>query len=910
MWRYDNLHRTETIDDGYYGAGTGGVTRYGYDRYGRQNSVTDQMNVTTSWTLDALGRKTTQTDGLGKTWSWSYDAVGNVTGETDPLADQTRYEYDRLSRKVRQYEPGATAATAWAYDPQGNLASLTDPAGNTTSWAYDQLGWTTSETSPLGTRTFYYNNAGRMYRMVDALGRNHRWNTDRLGRVTKEYWRPNANTTVRSIDYYYDPLGRLDLVTDTDNESSTVLSTIDYSYDLLDRATGIVQTVAGLAPAVTLDQQFDEAGNRTVLAATIGTTADFSNDYFYDFLNRLKRVRQKGVAGGNVVAQKRVEYDYNPDHSVRKVERFRDLAGTKLVATTAVEYDDAGRLESLAHTKGTTTLAAYGWTYYDDGQVNTFSSADGVLTYGYDAADQLTSVTRSGVGLESYAYDDAGNREMAGYVTGTANQLASDGTYDYEYDDEGNREQKLLAGTSTLVEEYTWDYRNRLTKVTFYSGGAVTKTVDYSYDAFNHLIARKVTSGGTTDQRYFVYDGDQMVLVLDPTGAVTNRYLWGAAVDEILADEQVGGELLWTLTDNLGTVRELVNNTSTVRNHIVYDTYGNVLSETAGSARSSLKFTGRYLDTETGLQWNLNRWYDPKVGRWLSQDPIGFESGDANLYRYVGNDPGNGVDPSGLADSRREQERLERVAAELEAKGLQKEAAGVRDRIELEKANRFEGWSLGLPGRGDFQVLAPKEWSREVIRQEQEMRAERERVARATAEFVVGCFVEPYDWLLTARDIFNEPKNPWSYAGLLPMVPSGAGRLGKNLTEEVSQALNDAARCAGQTPTSTGASNVNAAEALRAKLSGLQKAQKTAASTRSLPDGRIRYYGGEVPASKPGPTRGASFVTEWDPRTGNVRQWMESYDHAGKVVRVHPKTINGQQVIGPHYPPTGKELGR
>ena len=77
-----------------------------------------------------------------------------------------------------------------------------------------------------------------------------------------------------------------------------------------------------------------------------------------------------------------------------------------------------------------------------------------------------------------------------------------------------------------------------------------------------------------------------------------------------------------------------------------------------------------------------------------------------------------------------------------------------------------------------------------------------------------------------------------------------------------------------------------------------------------LPDGRIRYYGPETPASSPGPTRGAAFVTEWDPKTGTVRQWMESYDHAGKVLRVHPKSVNGQQVIGPHYPPTGKELAQ
>jgi RHS repeat-associated protein len=59
-------------------------------------------------------------------------------------------------------------------------------------------------------------------------------------------------------------------------------------------------------------------------------------------------------------------------------------------------------------------------------------------------------------------------------------------------------------------------------------------------------------------------------------------------------------------------------------------------------------YTGRLLDKATGLQNNLNRWYDARVGRWLSEDPIGFNAGDANLYRYVGNGPVNGVDPSGL----------------------------------------------------------------------------------------------------------------------------------------------------------------------------------------------------------------------------------------------------------------------
>lgn len=104
------------------------------------------------------------------------------------------------------------------------------------------------------------------------------------------------------------------------------------------------------------------------------------------------------------------------------------------------------------------------------------------------------------------------------------------------------------------------------------------------------------------------------------------------------------------------------------------------------------------------------------------------------------------------------------------------------------------------------------------------------------------------------------------------------------------------------------ANSVNAASALRSKFSALENARRTAARIRILPDGRIRYYGAEVPARRPGPTRGASYVTEHHPETGRVRSWMESYNHAGDVTRVHPKMIDGQSVIVQHYPPTGREL--
>ena len=114
------------------------------------------------------------------------------------------------------------------------------------------------------------------------------------------------------------------------------------------------------------------------------------------------------------------------------------------------------------------------------------------------------------------------------------------------------------------------------------------------------------------------------------------------------------------LADRQGSITDMVDNNGTERLHRVFDSFGNVLSETHRDASGSIvtsgsgyldeafEYTGRWLDRDTGLQNNLNRWYDPRTGRFLSEDPIGLAAGDANLYRYVGNSPTNGTDPTGL----------------------------------------------------------------------------------------------------------------------------------------------------------------------------------------------------------------------------------------------------------------------
>jgi RHS repeat-associated protein len=101
----------------------------------------------------------------------------------------------------------------------------------------------------------------------------------------------------------------------------------------------------------------------------------------------------------------------------------------------------------------------------------------------------------------------------------------------------------------------------------------------------------------------------------------------------------------WGLVDNEGTVRDIVNNSGAVVDHRVFNSFGE-MTETVPATDFLFGYTGKLFDEATGLQNNLNRWYDSTVGRFLSQDPLGLLP-DSNAYRYVGNAPMTHRDPFG-----------------------------------------------------------------------------------------------------------------------------------------------------------------------------------------------------------------------------------------------------------------------
>jgi choice-of-anchor A domain-containing protein/RHS repeat-associated protein len=697
-YTYDGLGRIVTITDAL-----GGVTTAAYDLNGNETSVTDTLGHTTQFAYDALGRVIQATDAAGKVTAYTYDALGDLLTRTDPLGRKTAYAYDALHRLVRTIDPqGGTTAegydavgnltsttdalgrtttyaydilnrlikvtnplggvTSFTYDDYGNRLTQTDPLGQTTTYAYDHLNRLVRATDPAGHSTVYgYDAVGNLTQQTDRDGRVRTFGYDALNRETSETWWA-GQTVVRTISLSYDAAGNLVSAFDQDSHYA-------FTYDALNRLTTADNFGTPAAPRVILTSSYDAVGDRLSVSdgsVTVGST--------YDAVGRLV---SRSWSGGGVDPALAV-FSYDAAGQRTGLQRFADLGGSSLVASTAYGYDAAGRLTQLTHQNGGgASVATYAYVHDAAGQL--IQETDNGLTtaYGYDATGQLTSVTPPNLPSQANSYDANGNRTGAG-TTGADNEVLSDGTFNYVYDNEGNLIRRSAIATGD-VTAYSYDYRNRLTDVVHTNAaGMVLDSSHYTYDVFDRRIA--VTVNGQT--QVTVYDGDHAWADYTAGGQVTTRYLFGPKVDEVMARWRPGQGTVWYLTDHLGSVRDLVNGSGAVLNHLEYSPYGAVASQTNAAASDRFRFSGREYDAATGLYYYRARYYDPVQGRFLSQDPAGLSAGDNNLYRFENNSPTNFVDPSGMLAAtedavEEEAEVVPLVTTPAEEAALTEEASGI-----------------------------------------------------------------------------------------------------------------------------------------------------------------------------------------------------------------------------------------
>ena len=581
------------------------TTSFTYDpSFSQLASITDPLNHTTTLARDASGSLTTIIDPLGHQTTIGYNSNGLPVSIMDALGNMGQFGYDGTDM-VSLTDPLGNTFTRFI-DGAGRVAAITDSQGHVMRFTYNALNEVTQKVDAAqGVTSISYDQNGNAVSLSNALGNVTTWSYDNMERMSAR-----TDSLLRQQSYSYDPAGNLASFTDRKGQVTT------YKYDRLNRLNFIgfgTQGSGGSATyASTISYQYDTGNRMTQAVDSVAGTITHG----YDTLDRLT---------SEVTPQGSISYAY--DAASRRTSMT--VAGQPAVSYT---YDNADRL--LQMSQGTATA---GFVYDDANRRSSLSLPNGIsISYGYDNSAQVTSITynfgSSVLGNLTYGYDQLGRRTQVGGTFARTNLPEPlTASYDVEnaltnwngiplsYDANGNM---LSDGSNS----FTWDARNHL---------ATLNGSGLQYDALNR---RTRNAAGTA----FLYD--DLNAVQELTGGVVTANMLTGSVDEIFTRTTSTGTYA-LLQDALGSTVGVADSTGTLQAAYTYDPYG--VTSISGLAGINLfQFTGRENDGN-GLYYYRSRYYSPVFGRFISQDPTGFNGGDANLYGYVLESPMNFRDPSG-----------------------------------------------------------------------------------------------------------------------------------------------------------------------------------------------------------------------------------------------------------------------
>ena len=634
----------------------GHTTRFEYDAMNRKTAVIDATGYRTetmltlrgdvvgiknandekvTFEIDALGRKTAAIDAKGYRSEFQYDENGNLTCTIDANAQaglqpkntlgcSESRAYDELNR-VTKITDALNGETSFTYDLAGNRLTVKDAEAKTWSFAYDDLGRLTSETDHSAKVISYKpDEAGNIYEKTNRLNEVTRYSFDNDNRLTRvDYLKDSTAET-----FGYDAAG---------NRNAATNANVSYAFnwDRLNRLTSKTDS-RGKNMAFT----FDKVGNILTKTTYQGSTTS----YVYNAANRLVMLRNPDYT--------QVDYQYDP--AGRLLSRV-SAAG----ARASYQYDANGWLTRLAqYDAANAPISDTSYTRDRAGNILTQVDATTTTTFTMDALYRLQTADYRGLSNdELFTYDKVGNRKT--YTKGSL--TANTDTRYYNYTAGTNRlaEVRIGSASGTLESSFTNDFEGRLTaqsgigaKTLTWDAKGRVKTVGgetYSYDPMDYRIGR---SGGTLGNRSYFLEGEH--LESEYSGAqLQAKYFRGSSVDELVA------AWMYDTDSKLKPYlyhQDQVTSTTAVSGHnggttqsVKYAAFGTVQSST-GSSPNRQQYTGREADG-TGLMYYRSRMYDPVIGRFISEDPIGFSSDDINFYQYTSNNPINANDPTGNCPS-------------------------------------------------------------------------------------------------------------------------------------------------------------------------------------------------------------------------------------------------------------------
>ncbi len=691
----------------------GHPSRYAYDAHGQLITFINPRDARTMLGFDGYGNLTRVTDALGHVTRFGYDSLGNVTGKLDELGRRTLFEFDVNNRLTHVRLPSG-AEVRCSYDGEGNLTRYVDESGLQTRLEYFGQGKVAKRFLPDGTVIDYdYDTEEQLIAVRNQLGEVYRFDRDAAGRIVKEtdYWgqsrsyqyslagriRESGDALNRITAYATDPLGRILKKTLPHPLQHEELLEETFAYD----ADG--NLLAAENADVRVEQSYDPDG-RLILE----THGEARIQYAYDACgNRIGR--HSCIQHDNGQCEHRIRYAYDAldhcseiqidEHAPIRIER--DAAGQIVAEQLSaelrreLEYGVDGRRTKLRLRAGTHQVFEVGYLYSPTGElVERHDDQFGIDRFIYDPMGRVTQHTDPQGGLHQYLNDPVGNR-LAMHVAARqepsaegdgGQQWARQGSHQgalYRFDRSGNL---ILRDDGSSGLQLTWDANQRLVRSS--RDGVIT---DYRYDALGRRIEK--STGG--ERTRFAWDGDAL-LAEHGRGVVREWvYLPGTFEPFAMLDVKGAAHALYHYhNDPNGAPVRVTTSKGEVQWCAAYETWGGIAQLHVDGLAQPLRLQGQYYDPETGLHYNRHRYFDPRIGQFISPDPLGLAAG-LNPFEFASNTL-TWADPLGLKCS----DELITAYKHFRSKGLSSADALKRAKgLEPEVREFMHAFEKRYPGR-------------------------------------------------------------------------------------------------------------------------------------------------------------------------------------------------------------------
>lgn len=701
-FEYDSQGNRTAVEEG------GSAIKIEYNQFHLASQITDGNGGVRKFEYDARGGLLAMENALGHRWTYRRDTRGLVTEVRTPGGLIVSHEYDTRLR-WQQARDQFSMLDRIEYDPYGNEIAFYDAGGLVRTTSYDELDRPIEVLHSGGASVrCRWNAIGEIIERVGSAGEQEIWEYDRFGNLVAqtnplghvmrmEYdteGKLNAvvNRAGERMEFGYDEAGQLIVERCFDGRLQRM------EYDARGRCVRILKSDGRV-----ISQRFDKRGRilgRETSDGLIEVFAWDDNDWLLMARNNDAVVELERNALGRVTAEiqngRRVEYAYDADNN-RVTRRLASIPGGELRMTydlrgrlTSIgdsrgdfqflkwddldrlvergtasgiqerfRYDDARRLESQVVTRNDNRpIVSRRYSY--DARDNVSSVEDerrGSVRFAHDELNRLTEVSRGRSRVEFYRYNPIGTilethrgpREVL-----DAGRTAREDLRQLDYDDAGCIE-RIRSAVDTLDLKYDVDEK------LVFASRVPGPPIRYSYDPLGRRIRRQV--GEQTTE--FLWEGCEPAAELNDGKTQTFFFM-----DREPIAHWRNLERLLPVTDRTGAVHEMLDEHGVVRWECSLDGYGNLISE-RGAPASPFRFRGQYHDRETGFHYNFFRSYDPRLGDFISPDPIGI-AGGSNFYIYP-RDPLNWDDPFGLKCNKHKGKRgEERMDGYYERRGYKR----------------------------------------------------------------------------------------------------------------------------------------------------------------------------------------------------------------------------------------------